>query len=349
MQRRICVGPKRGTSCRRVVTVAALLAFIVGCQQGSRSRTRDGLAHDGSGVGSSAVDQARGSRATRLAGSAVSPDGPDAKALPVVALRNWKLHVEHFAGRVAATHGQVAVRIADYSFDTSIGGNFAWRERGVDYGRWQLDDKSTQTLRDLVSSAAFFALSDQPDDGGPRLQITLAWPGGQRVVTVNSPATTTDGAAPTDGAATTTAQALQHVADDAVASYRSKLRTEPAQRTWSIAVTGPFIAARETVTLTGAGELSVQLAPKSSKRIDAAGPVAPAVLGRIAHLLSLPAMRTLPRRVAADTTVPISFRLQLTTVPPLVMDVESALLPQNAELSELWDAVAAARRAVATR
>ncbi len=341
MQPSIRAAPKRGTSFCWGVVVAASLAWTIGCQQGSRSRTRESSAHAGSGVGNSAVDNRRG------AASAALPDAANPTNLPVVALRNWKLHVERFAGQVAASSGKAVARTADYSFDTSIGGNFAWREHGVDYGRWKLSDRHAQQLRDLVASAAFLTAPEPPDDGGPRLQITLAWPGGQRVATLDIP-DDLESSDPTAVVATTTASALQKFADQVVASYRATLREQPAQLGWTIAVTGPFIAARETVTIDSTGAMQVQGVQKPSTVVAAPVLVAPLLLGRINHLLALPSMRRLPGRVAADTTVPIGFRLQLVT-PPLMVEVESALLPHAAELRELWDAVAAARRAEPTR
>lgn len=251
---------------------------------------------------------------------ASEPRTNETRTLPTVALRNWKLHVDEFAAiDNVGSAGQVRRLLR--SFDTSIGGNFAWRERGIDYGRWSLSPVLAQQLATLVASAEFAALQDATEQSGPRMQLTLAWPSGQRVVTLAPVA------------------ALTNFADAAVAAHRAELLANaPA---WTIEVTGPFMAAREAVEITSGGAITVKLVGGD---LVTRGQLEPAVLGKLAHLLSLPRLREAPSRVMASTTVPTSFRFQFAAT--VQVQIASALQPELPELSELWNVVAAARVAL---
>ena len=262
---------------------------------------------------------------TSRAGRAVVSENrtDEVQSLPTVALRNWKLHVDEFAALDSVGDAGQARRLLR-SFDTSIGGNFAWRERGVDYGRWSLAPALAQQLTTLVASPEFAALQDATDQSGPRMQLTLAWPGGQRVVTLAPIA------------------ALTKFADDAVAAQRAALLANAP--VWTIAVTGPLMAARETVEITSAGAITVKLVDGD---LVTRGQLEPGALGKLAHLLALPRLREAPPRVAAATTVPTSFRFQVAGAPDA--QVASALQPELPELAELWDIVAAARVALSAQ
>ncbi len=247
----------------------------------------------------------------------------DAQTLPTVALRNWKLHVDEFAAiDDAGQPGQARQLLR--SFDSSIGGNFAWREHGIDYGRWALPPALAQQLTTLVASPEFAALCDALDQRGPRMQVTLAWPGGQRVVTVAPIA------------------AFSEFATAAVAAQRATLLANTSA--WTIEVTGPLMAAIETMEVTSAGAITVKLA---SGAVVTRGQLEVGALGKLTHLLSLPRLREAPPRVPAATAVPTSFRLQLAALPAAPVQVVSGLQPALPELSELWDVVVAARVALA--
>ena len=252
--------------------------------------------------------------------SAASEDRTnEVQALPPIALRNWKLHVDEFAALDEA-HEPGQARPVLRSFDTSIGGNFAWRERTIDYGRWSLPPALLQRLTALVSSAEFAALRDGADQRGPRMQITLAWPGGQRVMTLDLVAS------------------LRQFADDAVAAQRAAMQASlPA---WSLSVTGPLLAARETIEITSSGLIAVK---NASGAPVARGQVDPVMLGKLAHLLTLPRLREAPARVAAATTVPTSFHFQIALTPALDVQIDSGLQPSLAELGALWSLVVGVR------